>query len=464
MREGNEDAAYAGHHLLAVADGMGGHAHGEVASASAIAALAPLDGALPEAPSEALEAAVHQANDDLRRRVEADPSLEGMGTTLTAMLWTGQQSALAHVGDSRAYLLRDGELYRMTRDHTLVQSLVDEGRLTGEEAAAHPQRSLLLRALDGRSQIEPDLSVRDPHVGDRYLLCSDGLSGVLNDDTLRQMLSSGRDPAHTTEKLVELANEAGGPDNITCVVADLADASEASPGSPAAAAAVAGAAAAPAAQPEDTATLDSSAGGAEALGQSHGADPDHPEAPGQDQRRGGGGRGRRAGPRSRWRRPGVLLSLLLVVVALGATGYGGWSYARSQYYVGAREGEVAIFRGLSQQVAGRDLSRVHTRTGLPVRALPRLERDAVANRIRADSLSDARVIVTRLRAAAWPCSGNGYADDSLPRASAPSPDPAADGNRTTRARPEPPVLPASPSPSARPSPRSCPERVSPGGG
>ncbi len=160
LREGNEDSAYAGAHLLAVADGMGGHVGGEIASAAAISELRKLDKDLP-APEllAALEHTVKAANDNLHRIVESDPALQGMGTTLTAMLWAGSQVALVHIGDSRAYLLRDGSLFQITHDHTLVQSLVDEGRISPDEAASHPQRSLLLRALDGGVDVDPDLSL-----------------------------------------------------------------------------------------------------------------------------------------------------------------------------------------------------------------------------------------------------------------------------------------------------------------
>jgi PPM family protein phosphatase len=138
------------------------------------------------------------------------------------MLWSGSQLALVHIGDSRAYLLRDGELFQITHDHTLVQTLVDEGRITLAEAAAHPQRSLLLRAIDGK-QSEPDLQLHDAKAGDRYLLCSDGLYSVVSMERLREVLSTVADPDDVVRQLIDLANQAGGPDNITCVVADVVE-------------------------------------------------------------------------------------------------------------------------------------------------------------------------------------------------------------------------------------------------
>jgi PPM family protein phosphatase len=224
LREGNEDSAYAGPHLLAVADGMGGHAAGEVASAATITTIAPLD---VEDPGPdlvgALADAVATANLRLQELIISDPAIEGMGTTLTALLWSDGYAALCHIGDSRAYLLRDGQFVQITHDHTLVQSLVDEGKITEDDVATHPHRSLLLRALDGRTIAEPDLAPLETYPGDRYLLCSDGLSGVVTEQTLHQTLGSIPDPDKAALRLVELAIKGGGPDNITCIVADVID-------------------------------------------------------------------------------------------------------------------------------------------------------------------------------------------------------------------------------------------------
>ena len=224
LREGNEDSAYAGPHLLAVADGMGGHAAGEVASAATIQTLAPLDAEDPGPDLVGVLAdAVSTANLRLQELIISDPAIEGMGTTLTALLWSDGYAALCHIGDSRAYLLRDGQFAQITHDHTLVQSLVDEGKITEDDVATHPHRSLLLRALDGRTIAEPDLRPLETFTGDRYLLCSDGLSGVVTEQTLHQTLTSFRDPDQAAVQLVELAIRGGGPDNITVIVADVVD-------------------------------------------------------------------------------------------------------------------------------------------------------------------------------------------------------------------------------------------------
>ncbi|MDP9398331.1 MAG: protein phosphatase 2C domain-containing protein, partial [Actinomycetota bacterium] len=242
LRDGNEDSGYAGPRLLAVADGMGGHAGGEVASAVAVAALAPLDAPRADDADDAdnaasvpggadpladlpgrLTAAVEEANAHLRRIAADKPELEGMGTTVTALLRDGDRLGMAHIGDSRGYLLRDAVLRQITRDHTLVQSLVDEGRITAAQAEHHPQRSLLTRALDGRPDVEPDLDILDLTPGDRFLLCSDGLSGVVSEESMQRVLTEVTDPGAACETLIDLALRAGGPDNITCVVADVID-------------------------------------------------------------------------------------------------------------------------------------------------------------------------------------------------------------------------------------------------
>ncbi len=226
-RSKNEDSVHAGERLLVIADGMGGHGNGEVASASAIGTLSALEEAAPtDDPVATLDAAVQEAGRTLKELAARDPALERMGTTITAMLWDGARFALAHIGDSRAYMLRGGALYQITRDHTLVQSLVDDGRMSPEQAARHPNRSLLLRALETSGFADLDLSLREAYVGDRYLLCSDGLTAVVDPETLHNVLTTIPDPEEAVRYLIELANEAGGPDNITCIVADVEAASD----------------------------------------------------------------------------------------------------------------------------------------------------------------------------------------------------------------------------------------------
>lgn len=222
VRANNEDSVYAGARLLALADGMGGHAAGEVASQLMIAALAHLDDDEPGGDLLGkLEAATHEGNATIADHVEEDPELEGMGTTLTAILFAGSKLGLVHIGDSRAYLLRDDQLTQITRDDTFVQSLVDEGRITAEQAHTHPQRSLIMRALTG-NEIEPTLTVREARAGDRYLLCSDGLSDVVSDETIANTLREGTHD-ESADRLIELALRSGGPDNVTVIVADVID-------------------------------------------------------------------------------------------------------------------------------------------------------------------------------------------------------------------------------------------------
>lgn len=222
VRSNNEDSVYAGARLLALADGMGGHAAGEVASQLVIAALAHLDDDEPGGDLLAkLESAVRAGNSAIAAQVEMEPDLEGMGTTLTAILFAGNHLGLVHIGDSRGYLLRDGELTQITKDDTFVQTLVDEGRITREEAHSHPQRSLIMRALTGH-EVEPTLTMREVRTGDRYLLCSDGLSDPVSDETILEALKIP-DVTDSADRLIELALRGGGPDNVTVVVADVVD-------------------------------------------------------------------------------------------------------------------------------------------------------------------------------------------------------------------------------------------------
>jgi PPM family protein phosphatase len=234
----NQDSGFSSSRLLAVADGMGGHAHGEVASAMVIAALAELDLTLRDGGTAdldllaALRHAVAQAAARLTEDAGHDPELRGAGTTVVAMLVDGYRVGILHIGDSRVYMVRDGELERLTKDHTLVQALVDEGRISAEEAVDHPRRSVLIRTLQAGGHDEPELLAHQARLGDRYLLCSDGVTAVLSDDDLLDALSAHEDPGEVVEQLIAQANAGGGPDNITCVVADVVDGASLTPAEP----------------------------------------------------------------------------------------------------------------------------------------------------------------------------------------------------------------------------------------
>ena len=217
--DSNQDTAYAGERLLAVADGMGGPG-GAAASTAAIDALKALE--LADVPAADLLTMLAGAVTDADRTVRALATDDHQpATTLTALLRSGSQLALVHIGDTRAYLLRGDELFLLTQDHTWVQTQVDQGKLDRDQAAAHPQRALLVRALGVGQQVEADLALRTALPGDRYLLCSDGLSAVVDRPALRSALSTPADPEHTVQRLIELAHAQGAPDNVACVVADF---------------------------------------------------------------------------------------------------------------------------------------------------------------------------------------------------------------------------------------------------
>jgi protein phosphatase len=214
-RENNEDAVHAGPRLIAVADGVGGGPSGEVASDIVIRSLAALD---TDSPPESLSDGFATANRRIREAIGARPELDGMGTTLTAMHATGGGLELAHVGDSRAYLWRDGELRQLSRDDTFVQGLVDEGVISAAEARAHPRRSLVTQAMHG-ADVELALATITPRPGDRYLLCSDGLSDYVDADAIAGTLARYDDLDRCARHLVDLALAEGAPDNVTVVVA-----------------------------------------------------------------------------------------------------------------------------------------------------------------------------------------------------------------------------------------------------
>ena len=334
VRTNNEDSVYAGARLLALADGMGGHAAGEVASQLVIAALAHLDDDEPGGDLLGkLEVAVRAGNAEIAAHVEMEPDLEGMGTTLTAILFAGDRLGLVHIGDSRGYLLRDGELTQITKDDTFVQTLVDEGRITAEEAHSHPQRSLIMRALTGH-EVEPTLTMREARAGDRYLLCSDGLSDPVSDETILEALQIP-DVAESAYRLIELALRGGGPDNVTVVVADVVD-YDYGQTQPILAGAVSG-------EDDQHVTLPNTA-----AGRASAINPRKEVA-------------KRLPPqldtasRSRWsRRRMVFVIAVVVLVVLAGLAIGRW-IIRNNYYVAEYNGRVSIVRGIQGSLLGISL-------------------------------------------------------------------------------------------------------------
>jgi protein phosphatase len=409
LREGNEDSGYAGPSLLMVADGMGGHAAGELASAIAVATVAGLEVSPPD-PADTLARlgdAVDEVGEGIADVIADDPDLTGMGTTVTGVYWLGDRVALVHVGDSRGYLLRDGTLTQITHDHTYVQTLVDSGRITEAEAAHHPRRNLLMRALDGMNPVAADLAYVDTRVGDRFLLCTDGLSGVLTPDEIRALLAD-HDPTGSVTRLVDLALERGAPDNVTVVVADVVEAADEAEVPPV----VVGAAGEPRVRlrlpgvrfpddaqpdpdrPDPPPLLDS--GPPTAPQPAIDADIVVPAA-----------RRAPAHPRRRRRIWAAVLAVVLVVavVAAGIVLARGW--LSTQWYVAlngsAGTGTVAVYQGVPGSLLGLRLSDVHRDSGLRVGTLPYFDQELVSKGIPASDEADAERIVTELTERAAQC-------------------------------------------------------------
>ena len=397
VRQVNQDSGYAGPHLLVVADGMGGHAAGDVASSIAIGEIVGLDGESHGSDDalDLLAQALHSANSELQQAIGRQPELQGMGTTVTALLRTGNKIAVAHIGDSRAYLLRDDTFTQITHDHSFVQSLVDEGRITEEEAEGHPQRSLVTRVLTGQHDDEPDLAVREARIGDRYLLCSDGLSGFVARDTIQEVLEQAMPPGRTADRLVELAMRAGAPDNVTCIIGDVVDLDkEQAP--PPTAHEVVGAAA----ERKVTATRAipvTPAAKAAALSR-HASGLDVEEATDEESIRLA-----EEGPSSRRLRWLKGLSLVLVLAILAGGGYAAYGWSQRQYYVGEAKGHVAIFQGVSQNIGPWKLSHPIQESDIALSDLPDFYRGKVDATLSSANVQDARRLVTDLRVQALQC-------------------------------------------------------------
>ena len=379
VRSGNEDSGYASDTLLIVADGMGGHVAGEMASATVTAIIAGLPIADSEDVLTQLADAVDEAQLEMRHIIAERPDFQGMGTTVTAVCWQGDRASIAHVGDSRAYMLREGQLLRLTKDHTYVQTLVDAGQITADEAATHRRRNLLIRAIDGVNTVEPDLSIREVHPGDRIMLCTDGLSGVMPDSEIHELLARS-DPPGAVTALVDAAIERGAPDNVTCVVADVAEVAEA-PAAPRPV--VVGAAAEPRTRsqlpgvdfPQDSHLEPSATAPTEQI----------PEL---------------VAPRRRRRRwPAIVTALVLLAVMIG----GAWLWVGRQYYVGSDNGFVSVYQGIPQTVGSIPLSSVVETTAIPTVQLPVYAQELVTATIAASSRADATRIVAILDEQAATC-------------------------------------------------------------
>jgi len=374
VRNNNEDSVYAGPRLLAIADGMGGHAAGEVASKIVIGTLEPLDeDRRMDALMRSLRDAVVEANHRIADAVQQKSELEGMGTTLTALRFLGSQVGLVHVGDSRAYLMRGNQLTQITHDDTYVQYLVDSGKLTPDEAKDHPRKSVILRALLG-SEVEPDVSIREARPGDRYLLCSDGLSDVVSAETIADTMHID-DPQECADRLVELALRGGGPDNVTVIVADVVNAKvgDTIDDVPV----IAGAFVDPAAA--DVPGSDSAAERAARMSRPPAPEPE----PVRAVRR-----------RLRWRP--WLIALGVIVLVIGALG-GTYAWTQTQYFVGKAGADVAIYRGVNTEFGPLKFFNVYKVTSLPLANLQPSYRGQVEDGITAHSKKEAETIVGNLR-------------------------------------------------------------------
>jgi protein phosphatase len=398
VRAGNEDSGYAGPRLLVVADGMGGHAAGEVASAVAVESLAVLDGPGP-APADSntaddLTEAIARANRRIRDLVESDPRRSGMGTTVTALLWTGTGFSLAHIGDSRAYLLRGDELVQLTRDHTYVQALIDEGRITEDERETHPARSLLLQALGG-DDVAPDLAEVPADDGDRILLCSDGLSGVVRGQTIAEVLAEESDPQAAADRLVALAVEGGGPDNITCVVADVRASTYLAQEDDTTEAHLVGAASVGAAHPDalryDDEDDDADDETAATRGSGAADPPPEPGAKSVDP-----DEAERYAPRGRsGARIALIVAMTVGILAVAVFGLRMLSsWYGQQYYVGVDDEQVVIRQGIPGIPGSAVVAEIDD---LPLAALPEVYQESVIDGIRADDVTDAQAIAERVR-------------------------------------------------------------------
>jgi serine/threonine protein phosphatase PrpC len=393
IRANNQDSGYAGRQLFVVADGMGGHAGGDVASAIAITRIIEADKQYASAHDAefALQSSLIAANSLLAETVFEHPELTGMGTTVSAILRSGDEIAIAHIGDSRIYLYRDSVLKQITADHTFVQRLVDSGRITPEEAAVHPRRSVLMRVLgDVDAAPEIDTTVHDVKQGDRWLLCSDGLSSYVSDEKIEHALKTIPVPKAAAEKLVKDSLDQGAPDNVTIVIVDIDETPDSSSIPPI----TVGSAALPLSFEAEA--------GRRALrlptlllhplkSTQHEDSHFEPESDEyldelilEDRRR------------ARNRRIAWLVGVAVVAALIVLAGVLAYNWTQSRYYVGSHGQTVAIYKGVQQNIGPISLSSIYEETSVRISDLPQYKQEAVKDTISADSLKDAEDIIDRL--------------------------------------------------------------------
>ena len=389
VRKNNQDAAFASPHMLVVADGMGGAAAGDLASAVAVAEAHDGNRRLDdEHLLEHMAGIVQRANDKLADLIENDPELDGMGTTFSGAAFSGTLLGIAHIGDSRAYLLRDGELRQLTHDHSWVQSLIDEGRITPEQAATHPHRSLILKVLNGAGDTDPDFFELHVRKGDRLLFCSDGLSGLMTQDELHELMGLD-DLDECVTQLAALANEHGGHDNISLVLAkvvpqdDELDAAEPQ---------LAGSALE---REIPTITYDEQGPGYPEPEPEPIEDPDHDStekaryAPQENKNK------------RRW--PTTMIAILACLAVLGTAFWGVRVYSSSRYFIASADGRVGIYNGIPGSLLGYKMNTLVERRTTRIADLPMFFQRQVANTIGFSDLTSANETANALDGYASRC-------------------------------------------------------------
>lgn len=398
----NEDSGYASPTMLILADGMGGHAAGDIASSTVVGTVAPLDNDEVGADDalDQLKETIAAANDRLRAEMDADPSREGMGTTLIVLMKAGKQLVMANIGDSRAYQLSDGKFTQITKDHSFVQSLLDAGRITAEEAVHHPQRSLVTRVLTGREGDVPDVSLREARVGDRFLLCSDGLSDYVNGRTIEEIFTAGGPVDEVADALIDIALKASTLDNVTVVVGEVVASEDVELNSKpdVVGAAMAHGTTAAISTREPTPAEKARALSQEIAGGSH-ADEDTDENADETAHE---PQLAETSPRKRGRFIAGIAALIAIVLLAGLAVWG-WMWSQSQYYVKDSGGRVTVYQGVDSSVGPLKFSHVEEKTDVVTNDLPSFWKAKVKAGMESGSKRDASDAVEQLRGEMTKC-------------------------------------------------------------